>query len=208
MPQLVITNSFCYNLAMDIAKFKEDIVFWTELRGARYCFHSTWGLFSPENIDEGTRLLIDNMEIDPSDLVLDLGCGYGALGVVAGTLAPQGHIHMVDKDFVAVKYAQENAELNHLKNTESYLSNGFSNIDEKRTFHKILSNLPAKVGKEMLSIFLTDARKHLKPNGKIYVVTVLGLKNFIKQYFEEEFGNYEKVVASKNYIVASATKVI
>lgn len=192
---------------MDTQKLKEDIVFWDELRGNRYCFHSTWGLFSPEHIDEGTRLLINNMEIGNLDMVLDLGCGYGAIGTVAAKLATQGHIHMVDKDFMAVKYAQENAELNYLKNTESYLSNGFSNIDEKRTFHKILSNVPAKVGKEMLTILVSDARKHLKPGGTITFVTVLGLKNTIKALFEEEFGNYNKVAASKNYIVASATKV-
>lgn len=192
---------------MDVSKLKEDVVFWDELRGSKYCFHSTWGLFSPTEIDEGSRLLINHMEIGPSDMVLDLGCGYGPIGIVAATLAPQGHIHMVDKDFVAVEYAQENAELNHLKNTESYVSNGFSHIAEGRTFHKILSNLPAKVGKEMLSIFIADAKKHLKPGGEIIVVTVLGLKNSIKYLFEEEFGNYEKVAAGKNYIVASATKV-
>lgn len=192
---------------MDIQKFKEDIVFWDELRGQRFCFHSTWGMFSPSAIDEGTRLLIDNMEISPADMVLDLGCGYGAIGVVAAALAPQGHIHMVDKDFIAVEYAQENAELNHLKNTESYLSNGFSHISEGRTFHKILSNLPAKVGKEMLAIFVADAKKHLKIGGKIYVVTVMGLKNPVKYLFEQEFGNYEKVAGGKNYIVASATKI-
>lgn len=191
---------------MDTTTLKEDIVFWDELRGNRFCFHSTWGLFSPDAVDEGSRLLINHMEINPSDLILDLGCGYGVIGVVAGTLAPQGHVHMVDKDFVSVKYAQENAELNHLKNCESYLSNGFSNIDERRTFHKILSNLPAKVGKEMLSIFLSDAKDHLKPGGRIYVVTVMGLKHFVKDFFEEEFGNYEKIVQSKNYIVSSAVK--
>ena len=191
---------------MDIQKLKEDIVFWDELRGRRFCFHSTWGLFSPSAIDEGTHLLIENMEINPADMVLDLGCGYGAIGVVAATLAPQGHIHMVDKDFIAVEYAQENAQLNHLKNTESYVSNGFSHISEGRSFHKILSNLPAKVGKEMLTIFVADAKKHLKPGGKLFVVTVMGLKNPVKYLFEEIFGNYEKVASGKNYIVASATK--
>lgn len=193
---------------MDIAKLKEDIVFWDTLRDSRFCFHATWGLFSPTAIDEGSRLLINTMEVRPGDMVLDLGCGYGPIGIVAASLAKNGHVHMVDKDFVAVAYAQKNAELNYLQNTESYVSNGFSHVDEKRTFHVILANLPAKAGKEMLSIFLADAKKHLKPNGKIYVVTVLGLKNFIKEFFTKEFGNYEKVAASKNYIVALCTKTV
>ena len=191
---------------MDTQRLREDIVFWDEFRGKKFCFHSTWGLFSPDAVDEGSKLLINTMEINSSDMVLDLGCGYGAIGVVAAALAPQGHIHMVDKDFVAVEYAQENAELNFLKNCESYLSNGFSNVPAGRTFHKILSNLPAKVGKEMLSIFISDAKTHLKPGGTIYVVTVLGLKHYIKYVFQEEFGNYEKVASGKNYIVAMATK--
>lgn len=191
---------------MDIAKFKDDVVFWEELRGHKFCFHSTWGLFSPSGIDEGSRLLIDHMEIGPTDMVLDLGCGYGPIGIVAATLAPQGHVHLVDKDFVAVEYAQNNAELNHLSNTESYLSNGFSHIDPKRTFHVILSNPPSHMPKELLTTFFKDAKNHLKPGGKFYIVIADRLKNYTKEAFEEIFGNFEKVAANKNYLVAMAIK--
>ncbi len=191
---------------MSIQHLKEDIVFRKNIRGFDFTFLSTWGLFSPREIDEGTQLLIDHMEINPQDVVLDLGCGYGVIGLVAAKLAPQGHIHMVDKDFVALEYAEKNAEMNFIHNTEIYLSNGFSKIDEGRTFHVIASNLPAKVGKEMISIFLHDAKKHLKPGGKLYIVTVMGLKGLIRNEFEELFGNYEKVAGGKNYIVALAIK--
>lgn len=191
---------------MDVQKFREDMVFWEELRGNKFCFHSTWGLFSPQAIDAGSKLLIDHMEISPADMVLDLGCGYGAIGVVAAFLAPQGHVHMVDKDFVAVEYAQQNAELNHVQNTESYLSNGFSHIQEGRTFHKILSNLPSHVSKELLSIFLTDAKKHLKPEGKLYIVIAVRLKHYMQEALQDLFGNCESVAKSKEYIVFSATK--
>ena len=65
---------------------------------------------------------------------------------------------MVDKDYVAVQYAQKNAELNALTNCKVYLSNAFSTV-----------------GRELLYIILSDARKHLKPGGKIVVVTISGL---------------------------------
>ncbi len=192
---------------MDTSKFKDDIVFWDTLREKKFCFHSTWGLFSPSVIDEGSRLLINAMEIHPSDMVLDLGCGYGPIGIVAASLAPQGHVHMVDKDFVAVEFAKNNAALNYLKNCECYLSNGFSHIDPKRTFHVILSNPPSHMPKELLTTFFQDAKSHLKPGGKFYLVIAVRLKNYLKEALTEIFGNYEKLAVSKDYIVASATKM-
>lgn len=191
---------------MSIQDLKEDIVFQENLRGFPLIFHSTWGLFSAAEIDEGTRLLIDTMDIQSTDLVLDLGCGYGALGIIAAKLAKEGHVHMVDKDFVAVEYAQKNVEVNNLKNCEVYLSNGFSHIDPKRSFSVIISNLPAKVGKEMLEIFISDTKKHLKPGGKLYVVTVSGLKDVIKRLFEEKLGNWKKMAGSRNYVISLAMK--
>ncbi|HEV2339594.1 MAG TPA: methyltransferase [Patescibacteria group bacterium] len=191
---------------MNVQKFKEDIVFQENLRGYNFIFHSTWGLFSYNAIDAGTQLLIDSMHINPSDVVLDLGCGYGAIGIVAAKLAPQGHIHMVDKDFVAVAYAEKNAEANKLKNCEAYLSNGFSHIDPKRTFHVILSNLPSHMSKEVLSIFLSDAKDHLKTGGMISLVIASRLKHFIQISLQDIFGNCEIVAQNKTYIMCTAIK--
>lgn len=188
-----------------LASLREDIVFTEILRDQRFTFHSTWGIFSPREIDAGTRLLLDYLEIKESDDCFDLGCGYGPIGVTMAKLAPQGQTLLADKDFIAVEYANKNAKVNGLANCEAILSNGFSHVGDRK-FDVICSNVPAKVGKEMLHLLLHDAKKHLKPGGCIYVVTITGLRRFIERNFEEVFGNYEKLKQGRDYTVARACK--
>ncbi len=187
-----------------LKELKSDIVFEQNLRGFDLIFHSTWGLFSPRMVDEGTLMLIEELKIDKSNTVLDIGCGYGAVGLVAAKLAYEGRVSLVDKDFVAVDYARKNAQINKITNSEIYLSNGFSAVPNVK-FDVVVSNLPAKVGDEMLTIFLEDAKSHLKVGGKLYVVTISGLREYIKRNFKEIFGNYEKLKQGKTYTVALAT---
>ena len=186
-------------------KLRQDIVFNETLCGQPMTFQTTWGVFSPREIDEGSRLLLEEMQINPSDDCLDLGCGYGPIGMTMARLAPQGQTLLVDKDFVAVDYANINIKQNGIPNAEAILSNGFSAIG-KRKFDVIASNIPAKVGNEMLTLFLYDALNHLNPGGRLYVVTINGLRQYIKRNFNEVFGNYDKLKQGKTYTVAVAVK--
>jgi 16S rRNA G1207 methylase RsmC len=188
-----------------VEQWRQDIVFHETLRGQSLTFHSTWGLFSPRAVDEGSRLLIDHAEVGVADDCLDLGCGYGVIGLSLARLAAQGHTCLVDKDFVAVEYSRRNADLNRLGNCEVFLSNGFSQVGARR-FDLIAANLPAKTGKEMLYLYLVDALAHLRPGGRLYVVTVSGLRRFIERAFNEVFGNYDKLKQGKAYTVALAVK--
>lgn len=189
-----------------IDELKRDIVFDADLRGHHFTFHSTWGLFSPTQIDEGTKLLLEHIAVQPTDMIIDIGCGYGAPGIPLAALAMQGRVHMVDKDFVAVEYAKKNCEVNTVRNCEVYLSNGFSHVPQGAAFDIVVSNLPAKSGRELFDIILHDARERLKPGGTLYVVTIAGLKEFVKKNFKEVFGNYEKVKQGRTYTVAAAIK--
>ena len=189
----------------DIKQLRKDIVFSETLKGIPFVFHTTWGIFSPRNIDEGTLLLMKYLDIKETDDCLDLGCGYGPIGLTMAKLAPKGFTTLVDKDFKAVEYSNINAELNQVTNAEALLSNSFDQIS-KRKFDVVVSNVPAKVGNEMLTLFLHDAYKQMKPGGKIYVVTITGLRKYIKRNFEEVFGNYKKLKQGPNYTVAMATK--
>ncbi len=191
---------------MTIPELKADIVFQTTLKGQDLTFHSTWGLFSPKQIDEGTRLLLDHIEIAPDAHVLDLGCGYGPLGLTLAKLAPKGEVHLVDKDFIAIEFTQKNAQLNHLANAKAYLSNGFDQVPASQKFDLIVSNVPAKIGSELLTIFLHDAYSHLNPGGTLYIVTISGLKDYMKRNLAAVFGNYDKLKQSKTYTAASAIK--
>ena len=186
-------------------QYKQDIVFATQLRGHSLTFHTTWGLFSPERVDDGSRLLLEHVQVGEHDVSLDLGCGYGPIGVTLAKQSPGGMVHMVDKDFVAVEYAKKNAQGNNLANCEAYLSNGFSHVPTIM-FDNIVSNLPAKVSNELFYIFFNDAKKYLKPGGKLYVVTITGLREYIKRSFKDIFGNYDKLQQTQKYTVALAVK--
>ena len=189
-----------------LAALRTPILLEVELRGERLKLTSTWGLFSPREIDEGTQLLLRYIQVAPDADCLDLGCGYGPIGLTLAALAPRGRTLMVDKDFVAVDFARRNAVLNGLKNATSLLSNGFEQVPPEARFDLIASNVPAKVGKEMLSILLHDAHARLRPGGSLYVVTISGLRAFIKRNLQDVFGNYDKIKQGAHYTVAMAQR--
>jgi len=187
------------------AQLRADIEFTEVLGGQSLRFRTTWGLFSPRRIDDGTRLLLDYAEVRAGEQCLDLGCGYGPIGLSFARMSGSGLCTLVDKDFVAVDYSRRNAELNGLANVECLLSNGFAQITGRR-FDVVASNLPAKVGKELLYTYLLDAHSQLNPGGRLYVVTVTGLRRFIAKGFQEVFGNYDKLKQGRDYTVAVAEK--
>ncbi len=188
-----------------VAHLRRDLDFEADLPGGRYRFATTWGLFSPRGVDDGSKLLLRHLEVAADADCLDMGCGYGVLGVVLARLAPRGRTTLVDKDFVAVDYARHNLALNGLDNGEALLSNGFDAIRERR-FDLIVANLPAKVGKELLTIYLHDALTTLRPGGALWMVTVTGLRRFIERMSKEVFGDYDKVKQGPHYTVAVARK--
>lgn len=188
-----------------IAELKKDLHIKTTLKDFPMSFDTTWGIFSPRAIDDGSIMLLKYLDVAADDKCLDLGCGYGVLGLTMAKMAPQGEVIMVDKDYVAVEYAQRNAKLNKTSNATAQLSNGFSEVKDK-DFNVIVSNIPAKVGNELLYIFLNDAYERLEPGGRFYVVTITGLRDFMKRAFKEVFGNYKKHKQGPAYTVASAVK--
>jgi 16S rRNA (guanine1207-N2)-methyltransferase len=189
-----------------VDRLRDPIDFAAEVAGRTLRFESTWGLFSPRAIDEGTRLLLDHIEVGPAADCLDLGCGYGAIGVALAVLAPQGQTLMVDKDFIAVDFAERNARRNRLGNARALLSNGFDQVPADLRFDRIASNIPAKVGKELLAILLHDAQARLRPGGRLYVVTINGLREFMKRNLKEVFGNYDKLKQGAHYTVGMAQR--
>jgi 16S rRNA G1207 methylase RsmC len=189
-----------------IADLKQDLTIQSELMGHPLTFNTTWGIFSPREIDSGTDLLLRYLDVKPDEVALDIGCGYGPIGLAIAASAPQGRVHMVDKDFVAVDYANKNAQRNKLNHAQAYLSNGLSAVPKDILFTTVVSNIPAKVGKEMLSILLHDIYAQLAPGGQLVVVTINGLRDYMKRNFNEVFGNYEKVKQGKDYTISRCVK--
>ncbi|WP_020559068.1 class I SAM-dependent methyltransferase [Thiofilum flexile] len=190
-----------------LTEIRQDIRFEAELCGYPFKFLSTWGIFSPREIDSGTDLLLKYLEVNPTDSCFDLGCGYGPIGLAMAKMAPQGQVLMVDKDFMAVEYSNQNIKLNNITNAKAILSNGFQHIPSDSKFDVVVSNVPAKVGKEMMTIMLYDALRFMKPGGRIYLVTINGLRDYMKRNLQEVFGNYDKIKQGKDYTVSYAEKV-
>jgi 16S rRNA (guanine1207-N2)-methyltransferase len=190
----------------DIPKLKQDLLIESDLMGHKLNLKTRWGVFSPRAIDDGTVMFMKYLDIAENDKCLDLGCGYGPIGLSVAKSCPQGEVHMVDKDFVAVELSNINAQLNHVSNAQAYLSDAFSAVGKQNYFDQVISNVPAKVGREQLSIILYDAYDALKPGGKITFVTINGLRHFIKDNFKSVFGNYKKLKQGQKYTIAQAIK--
>jgi len=190
-----------------VSALRADLRVRANLRGQLLELDTTWGLFSPREVDEGTRLLLQHIRVEPDADCLDLGCGYGPIGLTLARLAPYGHTLLVDKDFVAVEYSRRNAELNRISNAEARLSNGFSHLDQRR-FDLIATNLPAKSGKELYYLLFHDAYAHLRPSGVLWVVSLSGLRRFVERALGEVFGNYQKEKQGRVYTLASAVRGI
>lgn len=193
-------------LPPELAHIRKPLTVEDELCGHRMKFETTWGLFSPRAIDDGTQLLLKYMEVNPKDRCLDLGCGYGPMGLWMAKQAHQGHATLIDKDFVAVDYSKRNAELNHLDNVDVLLSNGFSHIPADSRFDVIASNLPAKAGNELFYLYFYDALARMEPGARFYVVVINGLRKYVARAFVEVFGNHKKLKQGANYTVAMAQK--
>lgn len=191
----------------DIPRLKNELTLEVELLGQDLMLKTRWGVFSPRAIDEGTQLLMRYLQVGDKDVCLDLGCGYGPIGIAMAKSNPEAQIHMVDKDFVAIELSNQNIALNQLTNASAYLSDAFAQIDPDVRFDQVVSNVPAKVGREQLSIMLYDAFDAMKPGAKITFVTINGLRSFVKNNFKSVFGNYKKIKQGQKYTVSQAVKI-
>ncbi len=201
-------SDFTLQELQERAKYwRQDINFRQDVLGKPFDFATTWGIFSPEKLDDGSLMLLDHVDFQTADNSIDLGCGYGVLGMTAARECPDGRHLLIDKDFVAVEYARLNCQKNGLTNTHVQLSNGFNDVDKDKRFSLVMSNLPAKVGKEQHYLYLLDAYERMEVGGRFYVVTINGLRQFMKRAFTEVFGNADKVKQGKTYTITKAVKV-
>lgn len=133
----------------------------------RFTFNTDNGVFSKGELDFGTNLLIRNvLKLNISGDVLDLGCGYGAIGIILAKLT-NSNITMSDVNKRALHLTKMNAKKNNVS-VNVIESDGYENINDK--FDYVISNPPIRVGKKMLYKLLLDTRSHLKEDGKLIIV--------------------------------------
>ncbi len=111
--------------------------------------------------------------------ILDLGCGYGPIGITLQSLHPDATVHMVDKDALAVDYTRQNAVLNNLSNVTVFGSLGYENLTV-HDYDLVISNIPAKAGETVIKHWLEDAVDYLAPGGNVAVVVVKTLETTVR----------------------------
>jgi 16S rRNA (guanine1207-N2)-methyltransferase len=165
-----------------------------EIRGRKYRFRAGAGVFSSDRLDPGTRLLIETMEVRPAHSVIDVGCGYGAIGIVAAHLASVGRIVMVDCDARAFEYALANVRSHHLSHArkngrprvEVILGDRFDAVPGER-FDRVLSHPPVHAGSDVLFPLVDDAYRHLRVHGRLYLAVVR--YTAVRKHITKVFGN-------------------
>lgn len=141
----------------------------TVLRGRNFRFTSDAGVFSKGDIDYGSRVLIETMVIPDHASVLDVGCGYGPIGISAAYLAPKGHVTMVDINSRAVELARENAQQNGIRNVTVMESDVLGALNDQK-FDVILTNPPIRAGKAVVHQIFEEAYDHLNEGGFLWIV--------------------------------------
>lgn len=171
------------------------------MRGRFFEFLTASGVFSKTRIDLGTRLLIESMILPENGCVLDLGCGYGAVGVVAAVLNPRLRVIMADVNERAVWLAKENAKRNSVVNAE--FRRGFLYEPVKdRCFEAIFSNPPVSAGMKVVHPIIEQAPQRLVKNGSFQMVvrSKIGGKSLTEK-MADVFGNVEVLARQSGYRV-------
>ena len=171
----------------------------TRLRGKVWTFLTDRGVFAHAGIDPGTRLLVESMRIEPSDHVLDLGCGYGPIGLVAAYLAGEGHVALVDVNERAVNLAAQNARRLGLHNVEVLQGDGTQPVADW-SFDVVVTNPPIRAGKATLRRLIREVHTVLRPGGRFYFVarTAQGARTLAKDV-EAVFGSAREVAQADGF---------
>jgi len=172
------------------------------LKGMDVVFETAPGVFSPAAIDQGTSLLLSLVEFAPGDKVLDLGCGYGAMGIVAARLLNPAQVHMIDNDPQAIRLAAENAALNGVPGVHILLSDGFRTLRET-AFTKILCNPPYHSDFSVAKHFIEKGFNRLAIGGELWMVTKR--EKWYRNKLASVFGGV-RVVAESSYFVFQSIK--
>jgi 16S rRNA (guanine1207-N2)-methyltransferase len=138
--------------------------------GIELNFETAPTLFSPTSADRGSLAMLSCINFEPNDKVLDLGCGYGLIGIYAAKVIRPGNVWMTDNDQTAIQCAVKNLALNGVEGVTVVLSDGFRSIREAN-FTKIVCNPPYRVDFSVPKHFIEKGFNRLVLGGSIHLVT-------------------------------------
>ncbi|MEM2644329.1 MAG: class I SAM-dependent methyltransferase [Candidatus Bathyarchaeia archaeon] len=176
------------------------------LRGRDFQFMTAAGVFSKRRIDLGTKVLIEHMVLPEEGYALDIGCGYGAIGIVAAATNPKLHVIMVDVNRRAVKLAKRNIKINNIDNAEVRCGNLYEPV-KGMLFDCILSNPPISAGLTTVEAIIAEAPKYMRDGATLQMVvrSKIGRERFAR-IFNEVFGNFTVLARESGYRILMAEK--
>lgn len=140
------------------------------LKNQSFTFMTGAGVFSKRGIDFGSQLLIETFQApEVAGDFLDLGCGYGPIGISVAHFHQDRHVHLVDINERAIEFAEHNAKQNKVKNVSIKQSDGFEHLQELR-LAAVLTNPPIRAGKKVIQRFFRKSADHLVAGGELWVV--------------------------------------
>ncbi len=174
-------------------------------RGELLSFVVDRGIFSAHGLDPGTALLIENLTLARTDRVLDLGCGWGAIGVAAGKAARDGRVVLTEVNRRAARLARENLERNHVANAEVRVGPNFAPVGAER-FDVIATNPPYRIGRDHVLALLGEAPAHLAEGGRLVLVGKgsQGIRFYQRWLAEHWAGGVEVLGRGSGYRVLEA----
>ena len=176
----------------------------TYLRNRQFTFLTASGVFSKTRIDPGTRLLIETMILPEKGYILDLGCGYGPVGIAAAVFNPKLHIVMTDLNERALWLAKENAKRNRAENVETRKGFLYEPVKDMK-FETILSNPPTTAGMKIVLPIIEQAPRCLVKDGLLQIVVRSKISGkTLTQAIEETFGNITVHARKSGYRVLTA----
>lgn len=175
------------------------------IRGVPVEFIVEPGVFSHKRVDPGTRLLLEKAEIPQEGTVLDLGCGYGVIGIVIAKLNPKLKVYMVDINKRAVELAKLNAKLNNVEKQVTVLHGDLYEPVKDMKFNLIITNPPFTAGFSIVERIIVEAKQYLETHGTIQLVAKRAHKKII-ELLEKIYGNVEVLASKSGYKVLKSTK--
>lgn len=172
------------------------------IKGVSLRFETAKTSFSPSCVDKGTLAMLSVVDFCAQDKVLDLGCGYGVVGILAAKLITPENVVMSDIDEQSIEISKINAELNDVLTVKIIKSDGFKNIDDNN-FSLILSNPPYHSDFSIPKHFIEKGFNRLQIGGRLYMVTKR--KDWYKNKLSAIFGDV-RVHEIDGYFVFVAKK--
>jgi len=175
----------------NLDSFEKDIFF--KIKEKSFHFITDNGVFSKSGLDFGSRLLIETVIDQKKQKILDLGTGYGVIGIIYKHFNPEALVYMTDINLRATNLAQKNAQLNNADVTVVN-GDGYESVDHN--FDLIITNPPIRTGKANIYRFFEESHRHLNVLGELYFV--MHKKHGVMSAIKKCEGIYTKVeVVSK-----------